>query len=873
MSIFVRRSSAVCHNGSHKIRNLVHKPSVNCGFLQKICLKILSAQQYSSSKKRPAFSQKKPSFLDNYTGLCFKRTFQKRRYSKEASLLKPTDIFKCSISCLHSPRKNINNAHNQKCFIHTVRDVNNIQSQKPYNNLLLLILAVVAVTAVLLAASTDKAEAQEAELFLEPLSKEELTLLADSLGISSFGLDCDSLRKLCFQVLVEACIKEEWSKISVNKSLVARLTDISGKTLFLRMIDEGRKKQVEYLIQMRLEYRYCDSEGNNGLHLAAANGYAPLIPLLIEKFKGSDTNKMGKTAFHLAIENGHAHIVGILVERVRFTPWISPEGIAYSSSYLAIQSGDIETVDKVLKENPKQLLDAMPPEIGTVLHLAIKTRTSESCPLLKHLLTRYHKETEFLLNQVDREDRTPLHLAAFEGVELAIDFLITKKHVPVNQANSRGRTAVHWAALGEQPDAITRLYYHEADLMQGDYQHRAPLLLLSGKKSLEATQCAALLETLAVQINREKDQPQDYTKRPPKHIVFQGGGAKGIAYVGIIKALEDLESMGQVTHVAGTSAGAITATLVAVGYNSQELNRELALKDFEEFLDPVSSMHAGILQTMKTGNMIPAITSILKDYWTGTSSLNPIAKAKALNNRLLETTGLCKSTDLHKWVEERVYKATNKKHCTFRELHDLVGQNPDKYKDLYVYATCLKENNKPEIKTFSWEDEIFQDVVISDAVCASASIPGIFEPYVLQVKNSPTDTRHERKDLGRYVDGGLINNLPIKAFDDNKYQNEPKQLGEKTNRRTLGFRLETSKNFNYNLDKAPDVVKAVLDTFYHAEDLLIQDDPHNKNRIVSIPVTVDIPLSRFGLTPEEQSALIKSADKALRFFLKTPQEL
>jgi hypothetical protein len=180
----------------------------------------------------------------------------------------------------------------------------------------------------------------------------------------------------------------------------------------------------------------------------------------------------------------------------------------------------------------------------------------------------------------------------------------------------------------------------------------------------------------------------------------------------------------------------------------------------------------------------------------------------------------------------------------------LVRQNPYKYKDLYVFATCLKENSKPEIKRFSWEDKIFQDVVISDAVCASASIPGIFEPYILQVRNSPIDTRHERKDLGRYVDGGLINNLPIETFDDNKYQNDPERLGKKTNRRTLGFRLETSKNFNYNLDKAPDIVKAVLDTFYHAEDLLIQDDPHNKNRIFSIPVTVDIPLSRFGLTPQ-----------------------
>lgn len=869
MSFFIRRSSAFRHHGCHRATHSTYMPSGSNSPMKRICAQNLSTQQNSStSRKSPNFRQKKPSISENYTGLFFAKTLQKRRYLKEPSLLQPVHIFKNSLSFLPSPRKRKTNIPKQKAFIHTTIEIGNLQSQKQPSKLLLLILAIMTMTAVLLSA---KGEAQETELPLVPLSDEELKQLAASLGISAAGLDCVSLKKQCFQVLVEACIKEEWKKISDNKLLAARLTDISGKTLFLRMVDEGRKKQIEHLIQMRLEYRYCDLEGNNGLHLAAANGYAPLIPLLIEKFRSSDTNKMGKTALHLAIENGHAHVVGTLRQRAHFTPWISSEGVAYSPLYLAVQSGSIETVDKVLEENSRQLLDPMPPEVGTVLHLAIKTRASEDCPLLKHLLTKYHKETEFLLNQVDREDRTPLHLSAYEGVEAAIEFLIAKKHVPVNQANSRGRTAVHWAVLGEQPDAITRLYLHEANLTQSDYQHRTPLLLLSGNTSLEASECAAKLETLAVQINREKGQPQDYAKRPPKHLIFQGGSSRGIAYVGIIKALEDLDSMGQVTHIAGTSAGAIMAALVAVGYNSKELNQELALKDFEEFLDPVSSMHAGMLETLKTGNMVPAITSILKDFWTGTSSLNPIAKAKALNNRLLETTGLCKSTDLHKWVEERIYKATNKKHCTFRELHQLRQGNPDKYKELYVFATRLRENSKPEIKRFSHEDEIFQDVVISDAVCASASIPGIFEPHVLQVKNSPTDTRHERKDLGRYVDGGLINNLPIEAFDDNKYQNEPGP-GKKTNRRTLGFRLETPKNFNYNLDKAPDVIKAVLDTFYHAEDLLIQDDPHNKSRIVSIPITVDIPLSRFGLTPQEQAALIDSADKSLRFFLKPPQE-
>src|SRR5439155_16153925 len=51
--------------------------------------------------------------------------------------------------------------------------------------------------------------------------------------------------------------------------------------------------------------------------------------------------------------------------------------------------------------------------------------------------------------------------------------------------------------------------------------------------------------------------------------VFEGGGAKGIAFVG---ALEVLEQHGHtLRRFIGTSAGAITATLLAAGYSTAEM--------------------------------------------------------------------------------------------------------------------------------------------------------------------------------------------------------------------------------------------------------------------------------------------------------------
>jgi len=64
-------------------------------------------------------------------------------------------------------------------------------------------------------------------------------------------------------------------------------------------------------------------------------------------------------------------------------------------------------------------------------------------------------------------------------------------------------------------------------------------------------------------------------------LVFEGGGVKGIGFGGALQALAD--DGYEIKNVAGTSAGAITAALVAAGYTAKELDgllREMPFKDF-----------------------------------------------------------------------------------------------------------------------------------------------------------------------------------------------------------------------------------------------------------------------------------------------------
>jgi predicted acylesterase/phospholipase RssA/CheY-like chemotaxis protein len=65
-------------------------------------------------------------------------------------------------------------------------------------------------------------------------------------------------------------------------------------------------------------------------------------------------------------------------------------------------------------------------------------------------------------------------------------------------------------------------------------------------------------------------------------LIMKGGGIKGLAYVG---AIEELEKHFKFSWYAGTSAGAISAILLASGYNYKELKTILSEKNFNDFKD------------------------------------------------------------------------------------------------------------------------------------------------------------------------------------------------------------------------------------------------------------------------------------------------
>ena len=73
----------------------------------------------------------------------------------------------------------------------------------------------------------------------------------------------------------------------------------------------------------------------------------------------------------------------------------------------------------------------------------------------------------------------------------------------------------------------------------------------------------------------------DSNKHQSVGLVLSGGGAKGIAHIGVIQALE--ENNIPIDYIAGTSMGAIVGGLYAAGYTPQEMLQLILSPDFSHW--------------------------------------------------------------------------------------------------------------------------------------------------------------------------------------------------------------------------------------------------------------------------------------------------
>ncbi|MFT6039090.1 MAG: NTE family protein, partial [Candidatus Azotimanducaceae bacterium] len=70
-----------------------------------------------------------------------------------------------------------------------------------------------------------------------------------------------------------------------------------------------------------------------------------------------------------------------------------------------------------------------------------------------------------------------------------------------------------------------------------------------------------------------------------RNLIFEGGGVKGVAYLGALEALEKKGITAAIDRIGGTSAGAINAVLLGLNYTNDEARDILWGLDFNAFKD------------------------------------------------------------------------------------------------------------------------------------------------------------------------------------------------------------------------------------------------------------------------------------------------
>lgn len=340
-----------------------------------------------------------------------------------------------------------------------------------------------------------------------------------------------------------------------------------------------------------------------------------------------------------------------------------------------------------------------------------------------------------------------------------------------------------------------------------------------------------------------------------KQLVFQGGSVKGIAYLGAWeKLLESGLDPRQIKRVAGTSAGAITALLLALGYDDpNELKRILGELNFKEMLDEVGPV--------KTSEKVLTASEKMSRGGMFGAKMELKAVKPTLKSRLKKEFGIYQGVYLRKKFEDMILEKTKILNLTFAELHELKRDEPEKgYKDLYVVG-CNFNTKMSEV--FSYKDT--PNFVIADAIRISMSIPFLFIPHQAKIKTREGDVVSDPSGH-LYVDGGLLDNYPIYIFDRDK-DGELKISSE-----TLGLRLLKKEKIDFfqGVGKAPEkeakgpmsYLVGMKDTLMNKQDSDHEKRPEDKVRSVYID-TLGVDMLSFDLTEEQKEGLIQSGREAV----------
>ena len=120
-------------------------------------------------------------------------------------------------------------------------------------------------------------------------------------------------------------------------------------------------------------------------------------------------------------------------------------------------------------------------------------------------------------------------------------------------------------------------------------------------------------------------------------LVLSGGAAKGIAHIGVMKALEENDI--PIDYVVGTSMGAVVGSLYAAGFSPEEIEAIVTNPNFENWINGVSSERYQYNYTKSQDDASWLTVDLLLDKNFKASISTPLANDIIINFLLNEYLG------------------------------------------------------------------------------------------------------------------------------------------------------------------------------------------------------------------------------------------
>ena len=187
-------------------------------------------------------------------------------------------------------------------------------------------------------------------------------------------------------------------------------------------------------------------------------------------------------------------------------------------------------------------------------------------------------------------------------------------------------------------------------------------------------------------------------------VVLSGGGAKGIAHIGILEKLE--EAGVRIDYITGTSMGALVGSLYSIGYTTEQLRDIAQSSSWEEMFTE--------------GPDRQLISNYQREFYNRTIASFPIR-----DNILDLPFGLISGQNIYTLLSRLMWPV----HGT------------ENFDDFSIpFGTVVTDLETGENVTL-------RSGYLPDAVRASISIPSLMRPHVI--------------DDRAYIDGGLSKNMPV----------------------------------------------------------------------------------------------------------------